>query len=215
LGPAAAPASPALLAPARPKPAGVAAPEQAPITAAQTAATDCAACHARQTAEWRRSVMAHAVKSPLFNALESLIEEQVGVDQDCPNGAGILRRANPVTACRDKTTKVSVTGSGGEHWCVNCHSPAENLVSAVPPWDGRPGGDPRSRAPVRDLLGERPLEGISCGFCHQVHGPVGPRSGRGYQGNPTWTSFTTGNVFPARPEDARGLFGIANSGYDL
>src|SRR6185295_5655852 len=80
----------ALLAPARQKPTEVAVPEQAPIAATQTAATDCAVCHARQTAEWRRSVMAHAVKSPLFNALESLIEEQVGRDNNCPNGAGIL-----------------------------------------------------------------------------------------------------------------------------
>lgn len=188
---------------------------ETPLASADTAAQDCATCHTRQAAEWRRSVMSHSVKSPLFNALESLIEEQVGRDFDCPNGAGILRRADGATACRDRESGVAITGSGGEHWCVNCHSPADNLASSMPAWDGRAGGDPRSRRPVRDLLSERALEGISCAFCHQVHGPVGPRGSRGYQGNATWTSFETGSVFASRPEDGRGLFGIANSGYDL
>lgn len=186
-----------------------------PLAASETEAQDCASCHTRQAAEWSRSVMAHSVKSPLFNALESLIEEQVGRDFDCPNGAGILRRVDGATACRDRQSGVAITGSGGEHWCVNCHSPADNLASTMPAWDGRPGGDPRSRRPVKDLLTERALEGISCGFCHQVHGPVGPRGSRGYQGNPTWTSFVTGTVFPMRPEDRQGLSGIANSGYEL
>jgi hypothetical protein len=86
----------------------------------------------------------------------------------------------------------------------------------LPVWEGRAGGDPRSRFPVRDLLGDRGIEGVSCGFCHQVHGPVSPNAGRtAYQGNPTWTSFKTGFTFSSRPEDARGLFGIANSGFDL
>jgi hypothetical protein len=204
-----------LLSPPAPKAKAASIAAAQPLAADQTRAQDCAACHARQAAEWRRSVMAHSVKSPLFNSLESLIEEQVGRDADCPNGAGILRKANSATACRDRKTGVTVTGSGGEHWCVNCHSPSENLAASMPAWDGRAGGDRRSRHPVRDLLGERPIEGISCGFCHQVHGPVGGRGGRGYQGNPTWTSFVTGAVFASRPEDARGLFGIANSGYEL
>lgn len=185
------------------------------LTQSETGGQDCASCHPRQAAEWRRSVMAHSVKSPLFNGLESLIEEQVGRDFDCPGGAGILRRADASTACRVRNTGIAITGSGGEHWCVNCHSPADNLGSSMPAWDGRAGGDSRSRLPVRDLLGDRALEGISCGFCHQVHGPVGPRGSRGYQGNPTWTSFLTGAVFPMRPEDGKGLFGISNSGYDL
>lgn len=200
--------------PTRPaKTASVAA--AAPLTASQTAATDCASCHPRQAAEWRRSVMAHSVKSPLFNALESLIQEQVGRDVDCPNGAGILRKTNGAVACRDRQTGLPVSGSGGEHWCVNCHSPADNLGSSMPVWEGRPGGSAASRLPVRDLLGDRALEGISCGFCHQVHGPVGRQGSGGYEGNPTWTSFVTGQVYPARPEDRAGVFGIANSGYDL
>ncbi|XYH92424.1 hypothetical protein ACMHYB_31665 [Sorangium sp. So ce1128] len=202
-------------APERAAPRPVAVAPVAPLAEPQTAAEDCAACHGRQASEWRRSVMAHSVKSPLFNALESLIEEQVGRNADCPHGAGILRKADPARACRDGRSGVAVTGSGGEHWCVNCHSPAENLDASMPAWDGRPGGDPRARLPVRDLLTRRGMEGISCAFCHQVHGPVGPRGRPGYQGNPTWTSFTTGALFAARPEDARGLFGIANSGYDL
>ncbi len=185
------------------------------LSQSETAGKDCASCHPRQAAEWRRSVMAHSVKSPLFNGLESLIEEQVGRDFDCPGGAGILRRADSQTACRVRNTGIAITGSGGEHWCVNCHSPADNLGSVMPAWDGRPGGDSRTRRPVRDLLGDKAMEGISCGFCHQVHGPVGPRGSRGYQGNPTWTSFLTGTVFQMRPEDGKGLFGIGNSGYDL
>jgi hypothetical protein len=198
---------------AGPAPAG----SQVALDADDVMAEDCAACHPKQAAEWSQSIMGHAVKSPLFNALESLIQEQVGRDIDCPNGAGILRRTPaPGEACRDRTSGVTITGAGGEHWCVNCHSPADNLASTMPAWQGRASGDPRSRLPVRDLLGTRALEGISCAFCHQVHGPVGPNVGSGgYQGNPSWVSFVTGASFASRPEDRRGLFGIANSGYLL
>ena len=76
--------------------------------------------------------MGHAVKSPLFNALEALVEEQVGRDDQCPNGAGILRKTSQTDACRDPQTNLIVSGSGGEHWCVNCHSPAENLDARMP-----------------------------------------------------------------------------------
>jgi eukaryotic-like serine/threonine-protein kinase len=185
-----------------------------PVDGAHTRAADCASCHPRQVAEWSQSVMGHAVKSPLFNALESLIQEQVGRDFDCPNGAGILRPAGR-GACRDRQSGVVVTGSGGELWCVNCHAPGENLLPAMPAWQGVIGGDPRSRLPVRDLLGELPMEGIGCAFCHQVAGPVGRAGSGGYEGNPSWISFQTGTRFFSRPEDARGLFGIANSGYRL
>ncbi len=209
-----------LAAPARPPDRGAStasvAPEP-PLSPSHTTAADCATCHPRQASEWRRSVMAHSVKSPLFNALESLIEEQVGRDEDCPNGAGILRKVSSATACRDQRSNTAVTGSGGEHWCVNCHSPVEKLDTALPAWEGRAGGDPRTRRPVRDLLGERGMEGISCGFCHEVHGPVAAHTAArgGYEGNATWTSFVTGATFAARPEDGRGLAGIGNSGYDL
>jgi hypothetical protein len=203
-------------APGKPRPVAVVGSE-APLTEAQTGAGECARCHPRQAAEWRRSVMAHAVTSPLFNALEVLIEEQVGRDDDCPNGAGILRKAASATACRVAQTGTAITGSGGEHWCVNCHSPAEKLDAPMPAWEGRGAGDPRTRRPVRDILGERAMEGVSCGFCHEVHGPVPARGAArgGYEGNPTWTSFLTGATFAMRPEDARGLPGIGNSGYDL
>jgi hypothetical protein len=160
--------------------------------------------------------MAHSITSPLFNALEALIEEQVGRDDDCPNGAGILRKASSASACTTRAGTL-VTGSGGEHWCVNCHSPAEKLETPLPAWEGRASGDPRTRRPVRDLLGERGMEGVSCVFCHEVHGPVAARgAARGaYEGNPIWTSFVTGATFAMRPEDTRGLSGIGNSGYDL
>jgi eukaryotic-like serine/threonine-protein kinase len=205
----------ALEKPPEPERTGPRVGREQPVDAAHTRATDCASCHPRHAAEWSQSVMGHAVKSPLFNALESLIEEQVGRDRDCPGGAGILRRADPTDACIDRQSGLRVTGSGGEHWCVNCHAPGENLASAMPAWRGRDLGDARSRRPVSDLIGNLALEGISCAFCHQVHGPVGPNGSGGYQGNPVWTSFVTGSVFRARPEDARGLFGIANSGYAL
>lgn len=189
-----------------------------PVTSSAMLATDCATCHAREANEWRRSVMAHSVKSPLFNALEALIEEQVGRDRDCPNGAGILRKVDAARACRSPLERGLgghlVTGSGGEHWCVSCHAPAENLAPVMPAWDAFTPGS-RARRPVRDLLGQQGNEGISCGFCHTVHGPVGRRGSGRYEGNPTWTSFVTGATFASRPEDLRGVFGIANSGYDL
>src|SRR5580704_12099760 len=56
-----------------------------------TRAEDCIPCHAREVAEWRASPMAYAARSPLVGALESFVEEQVGRDAECPNGAGILR----------------------------------------------------------------------------------------------------------------------------
>src|SRR4029077_15338743 len=99
---------------------------QAPLR--KTTADACAGCHARQVAEWRRSVMAHAVKSPLFGALESVVEEQVGRDDRCPNGAGVLRKAS-AAVCREEKTGNPLTGTGGEHWCVNCHSAGDNLAS--------------------------------------------------------------------------------------
>src|SRR5439155_15291330 len=69
-----------------PAPAGVAAAAPAPLRAASKL-DDCATCHPRQAAEWSRSVMAHALDSPLFGSLEALIEEQVGRDRACPDGA--------------------------------------------------------------------------------------------------------------------------------
>ncbi len=189
---------------------------RAPLVERTTTALDCATCHTSQAAEWTRSVMAHSVKSPMFQALEMLVEEQVGRSEDCPDGAGILRSVDPGTACRDRASGLPVTGSGGELWCVNCHAPRENLSASLPAWNAI---DPRSRSrePLRDLLPASTMEGIGCGFCHQVGGPVHPgnaRAGR-YEGNPTWTSSRTGQVFSMRPEDQRGVFGISNSGYWL
>ncbi len=200
-------------------PAAVASPKVAaarPLTLEQTRADDCAACHPRQVAQWTQSVMAHSIRSPLFQGLEILIEEQVGRDFDCPDGAGVLRTADPRTACRDATSGLPITGSGGELWCVNCHGAAENLRAGLPAWDGRARRS-SSRQPLVDLLPAATMEGITCAVCHTTHGPVRPgNEARGrYEGNPSWVSFITGQRFSSRPEDARGLFGIANSGYDL
>ncbi len=187
-------------------------PARAALSSGTTKSGDCAACHARQAAEWRRSVMAQSVESPMFESLESLIEEQVGRSDECPDGAGILRSLDPRTACRDRASGLPVTGSGGELWCVNCHAPGENLRASLPAWDAT-ARTSQSRLPLRDLLPDATMEGISCGFCHQVHGPVHP--GDAYQGNAFWTSTRTNERFRARPEDARGVFGIANSGYAI
>ncbi len=190
-----------------------------------TRASACASCHPTQVAEWQRSVMAFAGKSPLYGALESAVEEQVGRDDICPQGAGVLRvpGARP---CRVPETGARVTGAGGEHWCVSCHAPGENIAPAMPGWNAV--GDARSRAPMRDLLPEASMEGISCIACHATIGPVdghgrnapgtrggGAGLGGAYEGNATWTSFLTGAEFAARPEDREGLFGIGNSGYAL
>lgn len=188
---------------------------RAPLAAALSV-EDCTTCHPRQVSEWQRSVMAHSAKSPLFQSLEMLIQEQVGKSRACPEGAGILRAANPNTACRNAATGHAITGSGGELWCVNCHSPGENLRSSLPAWDGTSQSS-FSRQPLKDLLPASSMEGIGCGFCHQVTGPVKPGNQRGgaYEGNPSWTSFVTGREFSMRPEDREGRFGIANSGYFL
>jgi hypothetical protein len=184
----------------------------------RTTSEACASCHARHVTEWKRSVMAHAARSPLFEALESVVEEQVGRDARCPNGAGVLRKASS-DVCRDETTNLTVTGAGGEHWCVNCHAAGDNLATTVPPWNARAFSDAGgARKPLRDLLSPAAMEGISCAVCHQTIGPVhasGASGGSAYEGNATWTSFTTGAVFRMRPEDGAGVPGIGNSGYLL
>ncbi|MBX3230966.1 MAG: hypothetical protein KIT84_36515 [Labilithrix sp.] len=180
---------------------------QAPLT--KTTAEQCGQCHAREVGEWQGSVMAHAVKSPLFGALESAVEEQVGKDDRCPGGAGVLRKAG-ADVCRDERTGVAFTGAGGEHWCVNCHSASDNLRSTVPPWSAFASN---AQKPLRDVLTPQAMEGISCAVCHQTIGPV--HGTTAYEGNPTWTSPFTGRSFLMRPEDGVGVRGIANSGYLL
>ena len=180
-----------------------------------TTAASCAPCHAREVAEWERSAMAFAVKSPLFGTLESIVEEQVGRDARCPNGAGVLRKAGG-DVCTDETSGLTVTGSGGEHWCVSCHAPGENSRASMPPWSAR--GGRRDRAPVSDLVGSAAREGIACAGCHETIGPVAAHAAARanvYEGNPTWRSIATGETFLARPEDRSGRFGIGNSGYLL
>ena len=186
--------------------------ERGPLASA-TELSDCASCHPRQAAEWSRSVMAQSVESPLFQALEMLIQEQVGRDRDCPGGAGILRAAGP-GACTSRVSGLPVTGSGGELWCVNCHAPGENLRATLPAWNGL-SRDPSTRRPLRDLLPRGAMEGIGCAMCHQVGGPVRPGNQTAglYEGNPSWISADTGARFGMRPEDRAGQFGIANSGY--
>ena len=189
-------------------------PAMPPAHLDATRAEDCVPCHAREVAQWSASAMAYAARSPLVGALESLVEEQVGRDATCPNGAGALR-VRGGDACVDPRSGVAVTGAGGEHWCVSCHAPGENLRSAMPAWSAL--GDARSREPMRDLLPAAAREGVSCAACHSTVGPVAAHASRsrGYEGNPTWTSVATGLTFLARPEDARGVTGIANSGYRL
>lgn len=173
-------------------------------------AADCAPCHAREVSEWERSVMAHAAKSPLFGALESLVEEQAGRDARCPNGAGFLRKRSS-DVCTDTKSGLVTTGAGGEHWCVNCHAPTEAQRPTVPAWSA---SSPRGRVPVVDVLSDEALEGISCGACHETTGPVAVHGASSkYEGNPTWTSVTSGATFLARPEDGEGRPGIGNSGY--
>jgi hypothetical protein len=199
------------------KPGSATTASEAPISPARSApatAQDCAPCHAREVAQWRASPMALAARSPLVGALESFVEEQVGRDAACPNGAGALR-VRGRDACFDERSGVAETGAGGEHWCVNCHAPGENLRPAMPAWSGH--GSPASRLPMRDLLPAASLEGISCAACHSAIGPVARHAARprAYEGNAFWTSTVTGATFLARPEDATGRPGIANSGYLL
>lgn len=176
----------------------------------------CESCHPRHTSEWRRSVMAHASTSPLFQALELLIEEQVGRSRDCPAGAGVLRRRDPANDCKDPASGRSLTGSGGEGWCVNCHAPAENLGRGLPAWNARSelGRDNRALA---DILGPAGRDGIGCTFCHQVAAPTDLRFARASSepGNPTWLSVAIGEVFSFRPTEHDRRFGIGNSGYRL
>ncbi|HTQ07897.1 MAG TPA: hypothetical protein VMI54_28790 [Polyangiaceae bacterium] len=184
----------------------------APLAFSDSAAR-CETCHPRESAEWRRSVIAHASRSPLFQALELLIEEEVGRSNECPLGAGILRRRDPATECRDATTGLPITGAGGEGWCVNCHAPGVNLGGRLPTWDARArrGDD----APLGELLGGAAADGIGCTFCHQVRGPAHLGVGSSYEGNATWSSLATGNTFSARPTAHDRAFSIGNSGYGL
>lgn len=204
----------ALAAPRRDEAPKAEPPKAKPLTPLSKArARDCAPCHAREVSEWERSVMAHAAKSPLFGALESMIEEQNGRDLRCPNGAGFLRKRG-ADSCVDEKSGVVETGAGGEHWCVNCHAPTEAQSPSVPAWTAL--GSSKGRAPLVDLLGEEALEGISCASCHETVGPVEAHGASArYEGNATWTSVQSGAVFLSRPEDGQGRPGISNSGYRI
>ena len=144
--------------------------------------------------------MAYAARSPLVGALESLVEEQVGRDASCPNGAGVLRAAGRRRlhrcAQRDRRRRARAASS----WCVNCHAPGENLRPAMPAWSAvrrraRPGADARPACPPASR------EGVSCAACHSTVGPVAAHAARarGYEGNPTWTSTATGVDVPRPP----------------
>ncbi|MEO8877086.1 MAG: hypothetical protein ABI461_15950, partial [Polyangiaceae bacterium] len=202
------------------------APKISPVTpVVDGRAEKCGSCHAREVAEWSRSAMAYAAKSPLYGGLESLVEEQFGKSETCPNGAGVLRNVGS-DACLDPRTRTPITGAGGEDWCVNCHSPTTNLggINASssrpkPMASWRAVGNSAERAPAKDLLDELANEGVTCVGCHtSVHG-VAPASrggaSRAYEGNAGWTSPFTGAQFLSRPEEALGVFGIANSAYFL
>ncbi len=185
------------------------------LVAERTSPQDCGTCHPRQTLEWRRSIMGHAARSPLFQALEMLIEEQVGRSDRCKHGAGVLRFADASNACTVESNGRPITGAGGEGWCINCHSPLTNLGDQVPAWDAKNEDSSRSR-PLASMLSDAQLEGIDCAFCHQVQrgGTADDvRKGR-YVGNDRWTSFLADRSFSMRPE-APGDHGIANSGYVL
>lgn len=195
-------------------PSGTLRPTRA-LSAEQTRPSDCATCHPRQTLEWRRSIMGQSARSPLFQALEMLIEEQVGRSNDCKHGAGVLRFADVDTTCKVPGTGRSITGAGGEGWCINCHSPQTNLGEQVLPWDGTSATSKRRR-PLASMLEDNQLEGIDCAFCHQVQRGVNAsdvKEGR-YSGNDSWRSFLADRTFSMRPE-APGDHGIANSGYVL
>jgi hypothetical protein len=170
--------------------------------------TSCGGCHPRELAEWSRSAMAFAAQSPLFGALESAVEEQVQASAECPGGGGALRGRpdRSAAACLDRRSGLAVTGSGGEGWCTRCHLPSS---TSLPAWSA---DDARSRRPVRDLDPEATRAGIGCVVCHAAISP-GHDGGARLAGNPGWTSFLSGARFASRPEDDRGLLGIANSGY--
>ncbi len=185
-----------------------------PPLAKATSVSDCQSCHPRHSAEWSGSVMAHAATSPLFQALEQMIEEQIGRDRDCPSGAGVLRPSG-AAACRERQSGLRKTGAGGEGWCSNCHLPSVQLSGGPRPFEAL-STSAASRAPLAELVAPSALEGIGCVVCHQAAGPVS-RGGAGarYVGNAFWTSVESGRTFEFRPEDERGLFGISNSGYRL
>ena len=119
---------------------------------AGTRAEDCAPCHAREVAEWSASAMAFAARSPLVGALESLVEEQVGRDESCPNGAGVLRRAG-------RSTRASTTRSGSARdgrrraragaSTATCRG---RTCSRAMPAVERRAATARAAEPVRDLL---------------------------------------------------------------
>lgn len=176
---------------------------------ARADSTACASCHVEEYRQWKDSVMAHATESPLFGALESAIEEQVGKSDACPTGAGVLREGSGAV-CREPRSGVALTGAGGEGWCVNCHAPGVHIDGESVVWDP---SRPATQRPLRDLLSREAMHGVSCVACHTT-AHAAARGDR-YAGNRTWRSPLTGVEFLSRPEERRGETGIANSGYSI
>ncbi|MEO8796522.1 MAG: hypothetical protein ABI551_01430, partial [Polyangiaceae bacterium] len=206
----------ALVLRANEKPTTAKVADVAPLAHDEVSSARCGTCHAREYTEWSRSAMSFSAKSPLYGALESLVEEQFGRSATCPNGAGVLRRAG-TDVCVDDRTRASITGAGGEEWCINCHSPKTNLDAPVRPWSAF--GDPSGRRPAIDLLSADADEGISCIACHTsirgVDSHLRAEAKGQYEGNAVWRSFLSGREFTFRPEEVSGGSGIANSGYFL
>ncbi len=168
----------------------------------------CESCHPRQAAEWRRSAMAHAADSPLFLALEMLVEEQIGRSAVCPEGGGVLR-APGEGACRDPASGELLAGSGGEGFCVKCHAPAQSLAGPSPSWGAREA----DRLPLSRLLAGAGRDGVGCTLCHELSVPH--RAAVRERGNATWRSTTSGALFSFRPDALEREAGVANSGYAL
>ncbi len=177
--------------------------ERAGLTRPYSPAAECAGCHREYYDEWRRSVMAYAGRSPLFLSLEAQIQEQGFRSARCPQGAGLLRRApDAAQACFENGNLA--TGSGGEHWCVYCHVPADAVMGEAQAWAGP------HRRPLSEIAPAATAESIGCDFCHTA--TRSSRPGDAYVGNDAWRSVDTGARHPFRAGDESG---IANSGYHV
>ena len=133
-------------------------------------------------------------------------------------------RARTARACcgREAATRASTTAHGHRRRPARAASTGASTATRRARTSFGDAGVERARRRARPGAGARllpasSLEGISCAACHSTVGPVAAHASRsrGYEGNATWTSPVTGATFLARPEDARGLPGIANSGYRL
>ena len=141
----------------------------------------CAICHPRQYQEWQGSMMHYSAISPVFSALELLLNKMPG-----PGHAEGALSAARLPALKDLAGNVTADRQG-DLLCQSCHNPIDAAriypdpdlaleqidpeQNPYPVIHGPDDSTPNDVRPLTEFYSDVGKRGISCDFCHQVTGP--------------------------------------------